>query len=58
MWHVWGEEGFYRILVGKPKGKRPIGRFIRRWKDNIKMNLKSISWETVEWIDLAHDRYN
>ena len=46
----------YRILVGKRKGKRPVGRFRRRWEDNIKMNLKSISWETVEWIDLARDR--
>jgi hypothetical protein len=48
--------GSYRILVGKLKGKRPIGRFRRRWEDNIKINLKSISWETVNWIDLAQDR--
>ena len=54
---MYGERrGSYRILVGKPKGKRPIGRFRRRWEDTIKMNLKSISWEIVDWIGLAQDR--
>jgi len=46
---MYGESrGSYWILVGKPKGKRPIGRFRRRWEDNIKMNLKSISWDLVD----------
>ena len=54
---MYGERrGSYRILVGKPKGKRPVGRFRRRWEDTIKMNLKSISWEIVDWIGLAQDR--
>jgi hypothetical protein len=54
---MYGERrGSYSVLVGKPNGKRPIGRFRRRWEDNIKINLKSISWETVDWIDLAQDR--
>jgi hypothetical protein len=46
----------YRILVGKPEGKRPLGRPRRRWVDNIKMDLIAIGWEGVDWIDLAQDR--
>jgi hypothetical protein len=46
----------YRLLVGKPEGKRPLGRPERRWVDNIKMNLLEISWGGVEWIGLAQDR--
>jgi hypothetical protein len=46
----------YRILVGKPKGKRPLGRPRRRWVDNIKMELGDIGWHGVDWIDLAQDR--
>jgi hypothetical protein len=46
----------YRILVGKPEGKRPLGRPRRRWEDNIKMNLREIGWGDMEWIDLAQDR--
>jgi hypothetical protein len=46
----------YRILVGKPGGKRPLGRPRRRWVDNIKMNLREIGWVGVNWIDLAQDR--
>jgi hypothetical protein len=46
----------YRILVGKPEGKRPLGRPRRRWVDNIKMNLREIGWDGIDWIDLAHDR--
>jgi hypothetical protein len=44
-----------RILVGEPEGKRPLGR-ARRWKDNIKMDLKQIGWRGMNWIDLAQDR--
>jgi hypothetical protein len=46
----------YRILVGKPEGKRPLGRPRRRWVDNIKMNLGEIGWDGVDWIELAQDR--
>jgi hypothetical protein len=47
----------YRLLVGKPKGKRPLGRPRRRWIDNIKMNLLEIGVSVVDVIGLAQDRY-
>jgi hypothetical protein len=47
----------YRLLVGKPEGKRPLGRPRRRWTDNIKMDLLEIGLNVVDWIGLAHDRY-
>jgi hypothetical protein len=46
----------YRLLVGKPEGKRPLGRPIRRRVGNIKMDLLGIDWEGVDWIGLAQDR--
>jgi hypothetical protein len=46
----------YRLLVGKPEGKRPLGRLRRRWVDNIKMNLLEIGWGGVDWIGLTQDR--
>jgi hypothetical protein len=46
----------YRVLVGKPKGKRPLGRLRHRWEDQIKMDLREIGWEGVEWIHLTQDR--
>jgi hypothetical protein len=46
----------YRILVGKPEGKRPLGRPRRRWVDNIKMDLTEIGWDGVDWIELTQDR--
>jgi hypothetical protein len=46
----------YRILVGKPEGKRPLGRPRRRWEDNFKMNLRERGWGGMEWIDLAQGR--
>jgi hypothetical protein len=46
----------YRILVGNPEGKRPLGRLRRRWVGNIKMNLREIGWDGGDWIDLAQDR--
>jgi hypothetical protein len=46
----------YRILVGMPDGKRPLGRTRRRWMDNIKMDLREIVWDGVDWIDMAQDR--
>jgi hypothetical protein len=46
----------YRLLVGKPDGKRPLGRPRRRWVDNIRMDLGEVGWGDVDWIDLAEDR--
>jgi hypothetical protein len=46
----------YRILVGKPEGKRPLGRPSRRREDNIMMDLREIGWGGMDWIDLAPDR--
>jgi hypothetical protein len=46
----------YRILVGKPKGKRPLGIPRRRWEDNIKMDLREIGIDGMNWIRLAQDR--
>jgi hypothetical protein len=46
----------YRLLVGKPKGKRPLGRPKRRWVDNIRMDLGEVGWGDVDWICLAKDR--
>jgi hypothetical protein len=47
----------YRLLVGKPEGKRPLGRPRRRWIDNIKIDLLEIGLNVVDWIGLAQDRY-
>jgi hypothetical protein len=46
----------YRILVGKPEGRRPLGRPRCRWVDNIKMDLREVGWDGRDWIDLAQDR--
>jgi hypothetical protein len=46
----------YRILVGKPEGKRPPGRQRRRWVHNIKMDLRELGWDGVDWIDMAQER--
>jgi hypothetical protein len=46
----------YRTLVGKPEGKRPLGRQRCRWVDNIKMDLREIGWHGMDWIHLAQDR--
>jgi hypothetical protein len=46
----------YRLWVGKPEGKRPLGRPGRRWVDNIKMDLREIEWDGTDWIDLAQNR--
>ena len=53
---IMGEKrGVYRILVSKSEGKRPLGRPMRRWEDDIKMDLKEVGWG-VYWIELAQDR--
>jgi hypothetical protein len=46
----------YRLLVGKPEGKRPLGRPSCRWVDNIRMDLGEVEWGDVDWIGLAQDR--
>jgi hypothetical protein len=46
----------YRILLGKPEGKIPLGKPSRRWEDNIRMDLREIGWGGMDWIDLAQDR--
>jgi hypothetical protein len=46
----------YRLLVGKPEGRRPLGRPRRRWVDNIRVDLVEVGWGDVDWIGLAQDR--
>jgi hypothetical protein len=46
----------YRALVGKPEGRRPLERPRRRWKDNVKMDLREVGWGGVDWLRLAQDR--
>jgi hypothetical protein len=46
----------YRILVGKPERKRPLGRPKHRWVDNIKIDLRETGWDCMDWIDLAQNR--
>jgi hypothetical protein len=46
----------FRLLVGKPEGKRPLGRSRHRWVDNIKMDLREVGWGDVDWFGLAKDR--
>jgi hypothetical protein len=46
----------YRLLVGKPEGRMPLGRPRRRWLDNIRMDLVEVGWDDVDWIGLAQDR--
>jgi hypothetical protein len=53
---VGDKSNVYRILVGKPESKRPLGRPRRRWVDSIKMDLRKIGWNVVDLIDIAQDR--
>jgi hypothetical protein len=48
--------GTYNILVGRPEGRRPLGRPRRRWKDSIKMDLREIGFGDVDWIHLAQNK--
>jgi len=48
--------GVYRVLVGKPEGKRPLGKPRRRWEDNIKMDLQEVGCGGIDWIEMALDR--
>ena len=64
MYSVWAghvarmgeEKGVYRVLVGKPEGRRPLGRPRRRWADNIRMDLQEVGCVYRDWIGLAQDR--
>jgi hypothetical protein len=49
--------GAYKIVVGRPEGRRPLGRSRRRWEDDIKMDLQDVGLEGMDWIDMAQDRY-
>ena len=48
--------GVHRVLVGRPEGKRPLGRLRRRWEDNIKMDLQEVGGGYGDWMDLAQNR--
>jgi hypothetical protein len=52
---MWETRNAYRLLMGKPEEKRPLGRPRRKWVDNIKMNLKEIGWDGMYWINLSQD---
>ena len=54
--HMDEERRVYRVLVGKPEGKRPLGRPRRRWVDNIRMDLQEVGCRYMDWIGLAQDR--
>jgi hypothetical protein len=55
---MFGKSVLYLDLrkVGKPERKRPLGRPRRRWEDNIRMDLREVGWERVDWMHLAQDR--
>jgi len=53
--HKGGRRGAYRVVVGKPEGKRPLERPGRGWKDNMKMDLQEVGCEVLGWIDPAQD---
>ena len=50
------ERGVYRVLVGKPEGRRPLGKSRRGWVDNIRMDLQEVGYGYMDWIGLAQDR--
>jgi hypothetical protein len=52
---VWWR-GVYRVFAGRPAGKRPIGRHMRRWEDNIKIDLREVGCGGMDWIELAQER--
>ena len=56
MWHVWVRRGVYKVLVGKPEGRRPLGSLRRRWADNIGTDLQEVGCVYMDWIGLAQNR--
>ena len=50
------DRSLHNVLVGKPEGKRPLGRLRRRWEDNIKMDLQEVGGGRGDWMELAQDR--
>jgi hypothetical protein len=54
---MWEKKNEYRLLVGKPEGKRPLRRQRSKWVDNIKMDLREIRWAAIDWIDMAQDKH-
>jgi hypothetical protein len=58
-WHVTSMEDrgdAYRLLVGRPEGKRSLGRPRHRWEDSIKMDVQEVGWADIDWSDLVQDR--
>jgi hypothetical protein len=51
--HMGEKRGAYRILVGRPEGRQPLGRPRHRWEDNIKVDLQDVGWGGMDWIELA-----
>ena len=56
MAHVGVRKGVYRVLVGWPEGRRPLGRPTHRWENNINMDLQEVGWGSIEWIVVAQER--
>jgi hypothetical protein len=54
--HMGEERNVYKVLMGKPEGKRPLERPRHRWEYGIRMDLREIGWGSVDWIQLAQDR--
>jgi len=55
MWNVWVRRGVYRVLLGKPEGRRPLGRPRRKWVDNVRMDLQEVGCGYMDWNGLAQD---
>jgi len=54
--HMGEKRGIYRVLVGKPEGKRPLGTPRHRWEDNIQIDLQEVGCGGMDWIELAQDK--
>jgi hypothetical protein len=52
-----GERNVYKVLMGKPEGKRPLGRPRCRWEDGIRVDLRDMGWGSVDWIQLTQNTY-
>ena len=53
--HMGESRGVYRVFVGEPEGKRPLGRPRRRWEDNIKVDIQEVGCGGIDWIELAQE---